>query len=129
MQINIERIKPDYFGIFEIANYDSEIKDNLLLSTFNCWEILSDWDQWRELEYKSGCHKDPPIYIFMVKIIFSYKLDYSDYPSVSLFFAQTVYDIFVSRIHITVDDLYQLASILMKITGDWEDFKVKFKFK
>lgn len=93
VEVDTDRIPPLYFGFFEVVNKLNDVNERLLLGTELVWDLLSTWEVERLICEKKGDH--PPIYILMLKIRFSYMVEPKDLLSISIFFSQTFFDIYV----------------------------------
>lgn len=113
LQVNLKRIPIQMFGLFETMHAEQTVQSILLQDEAKVWDILSRWEEARELSAKQK--KPGIIYILMLKVKFAYELDESDLTSLSLFFSQSYFDMFINQLKVTKEHYVEMISCIKMI--------------
>ena len=85
MDVNVKRVPPLYFGCFEVVNQRNDVSERMLRGKDSVWELLAKWELDRDICLKKK--DEAPIYIFMIKVIFNFKVRREDRISIGMLFS------------------------------------------
>lgn len=115
--VNIERINPEFFCFFEIVNSKKTVKENMLKGSELVWKLLAIWENQRLM---ATAEADMPVFILMLKVRYQYQLHRADLVSVSFFFSQTYFDVFVGKIPMLDEHMVKVCALLQSMSQEAE---------